>query len=243
MNKTIWTCWFQGWDSAPDLCVRCLDSWKHYNPDWKIIELDENNYRDYADIDSVLPGVETNRTAFSDILRLFLLNEYGGVWADSTLFCNKPLDDWLSIEDTFVFTRDDIKIASWFIGATDDSYVISKWKSHLVEYWKEVISGYDRMNGYYSWVHKLYEECYNGDKVFRDIVNRYDHIDCYPHPVARGKGPHMFTPYDRHLNENLTLEVKNRIDAKIDPAYKLTYKQPLVSGNTSLNYLFSTIEQ
>ena len=131
MNKTIWTCWFQGWDSAPDLCVRCLDSWKHYNPDWKIIELDENNYRDYADIDSVLPGVETNRTAFSDILRLFLLNEYGGVWADSTLFCNKPLDDWLSIEDTFVFTRDDIKIASWFIGATDDSYVISKWKIPL----------------------------------------------------------------------------------------------------------------
>ena len=64
MNKTIWINWFQGWDQAPPLCMYCLDSWKHYNPDWTVVELDESNYRDYVDIDSILPGVETNKTAF-----------------------------------------------------------------------------------------------------------------------------------------------------------------------------------
>ena len=50
MIKKIWINWFQGWDSCPPLCRYCLDSWKHYNPDWEVIELDSSNYEDYVDI-------------------------------------------------------------------------------------------------------------------------------------------------------------------------------------------------
>ena len=40
--------------------------------------------------DSLIPPA-----AESDLLRLYLLNKYGGVWVDSTNLCRRPLDDWL----------------------------------------------------------------------------------------------------------------------------------------------------
>eukprot|EP00445_Apocalathium_hangoei_P077835 CAMPEP_0204174854 /NCGR_PEP_ID=MMETSP0361-20130328/46253_1 /ASSEMBLY_ACC=CAM_ASM_000343 /TAXON_ID=268821 /ORGANISM="Scrippsiella Hangoei, Strain SHTV-5" /LENGTH=117 /DNA_ID=CAMNT_0051133407 /DNA_START=26 /DNA_END=375 /DNA_ORIENTATION=- len=33
--------------------------------------------------------------AESDLLRLALLYRHGGCWADSTMLCRRPLDDWL----------------------------------------------------------------------------------------------------------------------------------------------------
>ena len=40
--------------------------------------------------DSLIPPA-----AESDLLRLYLLNKYGGVWVDSTNLCRRPLNDWL----------------------------------------------------------------------------------------------------------------------------------------------------
>ena len=71
-NKTIWLTWFQGWDNAPEIAERCLDSWRYYNPDWTIVLLDDTNYKDYCKIDEVLPGLQTNNISLGDILRLFL---------------------------------------------------------------------------------------------------------------------------------------------------------------------------
>lgn len=240
MNKTIWINWFQGWDKCPPLCRFCLDSWKYYNPEWDVVELDENNYRDYVDIDSILPGVETNKTAFSDILRLFLLKEYGGVWADATLFCNQPLDDWLQ-DDFFIFTRPDLMVSSWFIYSEKQSYIVSKWYDMMVAYWKERLGGSDRLNNLYPWVHKLFAESYEQDPEFAKRVDSMSKIDCYPHPVHRGNGPHMFTPYNKYLNEGLTPDIKTRIDSKVDPCYKLTHKSPVNMDDTAVSYLLNSI--
>ena len=34
---TIYILWFQGFDNAPLLVKNCVQSWKHYNPDWNIV--------------------------------------------------------------------------------------------------------------------------------------------------------------------------------------------------------------
>ena len=47
MIKTIWILWFQGFENAPQVVKTCLKSWKRYNSDWNIIELDENNLEKY----------------------------------------------------------------------------------------------------------------------------------------------------------------------------------------------------
>jgi len=28
-------------------------------------------------------------------VRILLLHEFGGIWVDATLLCNRPLDEWL----------------------------------------------------------------------------------------------------------------------------------------------------
>lgn len=241
MNKTIWMFWSQGWNNTLPLCRYCLDSWEHYNPGWKVITLDESNYRDYVDIDSVLPGVQTNPTAFSDILRLFLLKKYGGVWADATLFCNKPLDDWLN-DEFFIFTRKDTMVSSWFLYSEPEGYVISSWYDRMVEYWKERLSGKDRLRGDYIWVHRLFAECYKTDSEYSSRIDRMTKINSIAPPHVRGSGPHMFTPYQKYLNETLNDTIKDRIDSKVDPCYKLTHKNPIsTDSNTCVSYLFNTV--
>lgn len=263
INKTIWITWFQGWDNAPDISQKCLESWKHYNPDWDIILLDNTNYKKYCNIDEVLPGLDTNNISLSDILRLFLLKESGGIWADSTLFCNKPLNTWIhDIKDSFLFTRKDRMIASWFIAAQSNSYIVDVWYNNMVNYWKYRISETDQFEQQYGWVHALFRSSYAQDKKFKSIVDSWDKIDCLSDGQNRGRGPHLFAPYRKYFYNEISEQIKNRIDAKVDPVYKLSYKintdwkSPGARGihptnqkikmdypsNSELNYLLGTIK-
>ena len=72
-------------------------TWKIHNPEWKIILLDENNLKKYVNDIDYLYDKNKNITfqAKSDIIRLSILKNNGGVWADATLLCSKPLDDWV----------------------------------------------------------------------------------------------------------------------------------------------------
>ena len=49
--KHIFILWFQGFENAPFIVKKCLESWKLKNPTWKIIELDDNNISDYINIE------------------------------------------------------------------------------------------------------------------------------------------------------------------------------------------------
>ncbi len=41
--KIIHYCWF-GKQPKPNIVLKCIDSWKKYCPDWKIIEWNETNF-------------------------------------------------------------------------------------------------------------------------------------------------------------------------------------------------------
>lgn len=225
MNKTIWITWFQGWDKAPEISQKCLESWKHYNPDWNIVLLDGENYKDHCNIEEVLPGLNTNNISLSDILRLFLLKDQGGVWADSTLFCNKPLDTWIhDITDSFVFTRKDRMIASWFIAAKPNSHIVDVWYNNMVDFWKYRIAETDQFEQQYGWIHALFRHSYAGDQKFKNIVDSWNKIDCLSDGENRGRGPHLFAPYRKYFYNKISDQIKNRIDSKVDPVYKLSYK-------------------
>lgn len=99
MIKVIYIYWAQKFINAPDVVKKCLSSWKLHNSDWKIIELDDDNLYEYINIDMLIPEInkkEITKTSYSDIVRLFLLEKYGGCWCDATTFCNKSLDSWLN---------------------------------------------------------------------------------------------------------------------------------------------------
>ena len=88
--KTIHWCWF-GRGEKTELISRCVESWKKYCPDYKIIEWNEDNF----DIDSnvyVKEAYKKKKYAFvADYVRLKVLYTYGGIYLDSDVEIIKPL--------------------------------------------------------------------------------------------------------------------------------------------------------
>ena len=104
--KHIFIIWFQGFDNMPEICKACYYSWKNKNPDWKIHFIDNSNLNEYIDHETIskFKKIEPIQ-CFSDAVRLQLIYRYGGLYVDATIYCNKPLDEWLNnnlIENTFV---------------------------------------------------------------------------------------------------------------------------------------------
>lgn len=88
---TIWTCWWQGNNLAPELIQACWRSWKlHVPKEIKIIVITKDNYEQYIEIPRYILDKVNNRSislaTLSDIIRHSLLYRYGGMWLDATIY-------------------------------------------------------------------------------------------------------------------------------------------------------------
>ena len=90
-SNKIWICWWQGLDNAPEIVKVCTDSIKRHSKDYEVICITESNYNEYVQFPEWIEYKRRrniiSRTIFSDLLRLTLLSQYGGIWLDSTFFC------------------------------------------------------------------------------------------------------------------------------------------------------------
>ena len=134
LPKTIWIYWGQGEDNAPHIVKRSIESWRNRNPRWDVKVLDEKSVAQFVDM-SDCPAFLGHRL-FSDLLRLRLLEVHGGVWADATVFCHRPLDDWLALQATagffcFVEPGPDRLVETWFIAAQKGNFLAAGWARAL----------------------------------------------------------------------------------------------------------------
>lgn len=80
--RTIHYCWF-GRGEKPKLAQKCIASWKKHCPDFEIIEWNEDNC-DYLSIPFTAEAYQAKKYAFvSDVMRLAVLEKYGGVYLDT----------------------------------------------------------------------------------------------------------------------------------------------------------------
>lgn len=139
--KTVWLMWWQGLDNAPELVRRCYASWQHHNPGWRVVFLDEANFRDYVDIDDILASGNTFKLqAMSDIIRIYLVSRHGGVWVDATCFCCRPLDEWLAehaVPGFFAFDRPTKSrlLDVWFLASSAEGFLAARFMETVRRYW------------------------------------------------------------------------------------------------------------
>ena len=107
-EKIIWQYWAQGYDNVPDIVRKCLDSVEKYAGEYHIIRLTDENLSEYIDIPDFVQNKRSSfsRAFFSDLLRLMLLNAYGGIWLDATIMLSGPIPQDYLENDFFVFRRD-----------------------------------------------------------------------------------------------------------------------------------------
>ena len=92
MENTMWICWWQGIEDAPEIVKKCVKSIEQNVKSYKIVIITDENYKDYVKMPEWLEEKKESgvisKTHFSDILRFKLLAEHGGVWLDSTFYCS-----------------------------------------------------------------------------------------------------------------------------------------------------------
>ena len=93
--KVIHYCWFGG-APLPDLALKCIDSWKKFCPDYKIVEWNENNFN-LECCDFTRESYNAKKWAFlSDCARLYIVYHEGGIYLDTDVELVKSLDEVLN---------------------------------------------------------------------------------------------------------------------------------------------------
>ena len=93
--KIIHYCWF-GKNPLPEDAKRCIDSWRKYCPDYKIIEWNESNY-DVTSNEYMKAAYMEKKWAFvSDYVRIDVVYKYGGIYMDTDVELVKSLDELLN---------------------------------------------------------------------------------------------------------------------------------------------------
>ena len=186
LPRTIWLLWYQGWDSAPWLQRQVLESWRIKNPGWNIILLSHENLQEYITPDYV-PYIyngtkKLSMQALSDIIRLALLSKHGGVWADSTMLCMQPLDNWVdqAVSESNGFwmyhghgARMKMGPASWFMISEAGHKITSKWKKECDKYWSKHVTAHK-----YFWMDGLFKHLHNKDKRFFEAWLAVKYLYC-----------------------------------------------------------------
>ena len=252
--KRVFIYWNSGFNNAPHLVQQCLKSWQYHNKNYDIVELDDSNLLEWIDIDQLIKDKKITNISKSDIIRIFLLKKYGGIWVDATLFCVKPLDEWLTDyidHGFFAFSfepRCDRMISSWFLYGEKDNYIIDKWYRHVIDYIKNAYrigiehtaistihdwNHGDKYNNHYFWFHYIFGDLYNSDQQFKKVWNDTKKIsNVYPQLITQKFG----------FNKKTDDEFIKKYN-KISPVYKLTYRYDFNKCNkySILHFLYNTI--
>jgi hypothetical protein len=210
--------WLQGWKDAPNIAKACLVSWQRLNPDYVFHALDKSELEKFLSQEDILRIFKNNiePEALSDLIRIELLYQYGGVWVDSTAMCALPLSKWLPqiLKDGFfAFQKPtpDRMIATWFLAASKGSYIIELWRQLVLNYWEKRTK-----RDQYFWIHNLFESAYRNDLNFRKIVKKLVKIPAH----------HLFHfgPNDYSLLEKPTEDHIIALAKPPHPVLKLTHK-------------------
>ena len=155
--KKIWAFW--DGDELPETVQLCVQSWKVKNPSYSVIILSKKSLKDYLpDVDfTKIKHISDSVARFSDMIRLFILEKYGGIWCDASIICLEPFDTWLipsnNIFDFIGFYIDSFTdprfksfspvIESWFLACPPNSLFIKDWLAEFLR-----ISSFETVGDY-----------------------------------------------------------------------------------------------
>ena len=141
--KIIWTYWAE--ENQPKLVEKCINSWKIHNPDYEIRVLNKNS------VSLWLPELKLNELKHndkpareSDFVRLSILSEYGGFWADASMGMTKSLNFIRDIQhekecefigyylEGFTSRTEYPVIESWFFACVPGSNFVKQWLNEFM---------------------------------------------------------------------------------------------------------------
>ena len=199
--------------SAP-LVRRCAESWRERNPEWELHLLDEKSVAALAPSFADFVTPHARRPARANLARVSLLLTQGGVWVDASLFCARPLEDWLGgvmQAGYFMFAdpRPYRPSDNWFIASQAAHPLLVKMRDLFAQYWAQVSRPH-----HYFWMHYLLEYLTETDEEAGGIWKAM--------PKILARGPLIVGNYT--FDTVAPKQVFDLIAARTIPVVKLSHK-------------------
>ncbi len=143
----VWVFWWQGEEEAPAVVRLCLASIRMNSAGRDVVLLSKYNYFEYVDIPEYIVEKlirdEVPKYQFSDVLRVSLLAQQGGIWLDATIFMSGSLDpDIFNHEFYTAKIRysdnnefDYAKWTSFFLAGSKDNILFCFLRDFYFSYW------------------------------------------------------------------------------------------------------------
>ena len=132
MTLILWSYWHS--NDVPKIVQDCILSWKKYAPEFDIRMIHHNELKEYLDPTQLNSNI--SQTFTSDLLRLYLLSQYGGLWIDASVMLQTPLKNIFSIyaNKIVAFQYNQDYPESWFLFCPQQyQYVFELWYRELCD--------------------------------------------------------------------------------------------------------------
>lgn len=234
-EEIVWVMWWQGVDAVPAVVANCYRSQEKYlGTEYKIVHISESNAEKYIEIPhKIKMAVKENRisiTNFSDYIRVSLLEKYGGLWCDSTLFFVGSIPEPLRKNKLITlrrkgegekYTMSDNKWTGFFLGISEKNNSLMHFLRICIE---KLFSEYG-FNPYYYTLDLLFYIAYHDNDSFKQLIDSVPECTCssdlyfFPRNWAK--------KYDEE-----TMKESNRRNF----VYKTSYKDSISHCDSGLTY-------
>lgn len=230
-NNTVFVMWLQGMENAPEIVKRCIESQMRYLPDKKFVFLDEQNYKDYAELPEFILEKRSagiiGHAHFSDLVRNAVLIKNGGYWIDATLYLTdgelfKDIDRlplFMPSYYYFGFNPEIMELNNWLIYSSTNNNMLCLLQELLYAYWKE----YDRAQNYFIY------------HIMESIVNDFYKDEYKAIPIVGQAQAHVLATYIYDIFD----ETKYNMLKKTTGIHKLStrFEQDKLQEGTFYDYL------
>jgi len=143
--RIIWICWLQGMEAAPETVQLCYRSVQKWAKDFEIRIITEENMLDNVTLpEKVVKKYRKGSipfAQFSDIVRVSLLAEHGGIWMDATVAMTGEMPTYVTDTPLFMFRGSWLQpgrtmASNWFLASTKGHPVMQNMKELLLQYWQ-----------------------------------------------------------------------------------------------------------
>lgn len=200
-DQPIFIYWAQGFDVAPPVVKACLAALRANHPESSVHELSLANIGAYVDMpEDVAAALEGDHQHFADLLRMLLLEKFGGIWVDATCLVTEPLrphvDRALAKSSVFAFTYTGPYLVNWFLASRPGSYLMHLWRAASFLWWEKRGEIVDVLLH-----HHIFEMLHRLDDRFRTEWDAGLRLNATPPHALQAV---LFRPYDQEMFQTIT---------------------------------------
>jgi glycosyltransferase involved in cell wall biosynthesis len=214
----VWICWWDGEDAMPEIVKACFKSVCDNAGDHPVKLITKYNYHEFITvpdyiIEKASKGI-ISHTHLSDILRMCLIHDYGGLWLDATIFVTSTIKlsifelDIVTIRNNSVCLHEPkYKWTTFFIGGRKGHPFFAYMRDMLLEYWSRT----NELIDYFLTDYCIIIAC---DKipVIRNVINKIPYFN-----------PQVFE-LAQNLDKAFDSDIYEKICSDTD-FHKLTWKK------------------